>query len=430
MPEISPRVLHLNTAKTWRGGERQVWFLARGLQERGVTQWVVGRPGSELEKRCRTAGLPFHGIAMRGEWDLLAVRRLRQFIRRENLNVLHAHTSRAHGLGLMAVARTPQCRLLVSRRVDFPAGRNWLSRRKYLSPRIARFIAISENVKRVLLADGVPADRIGIAYSGIDLERFAPLSGQALYASIKHQAALAAEFGLSQGKAEGGPPHEAQSKAQPEKRPVVLGNVAALVDHKDQATLLNALALIPGATPSSPPDAEDQAQAAAVSGAVPFRCLIFGEGELRERLETQARELGLLNRLVFFAGFREGIDDAYRLFDIFVMSSKEEGLGTAVLDAMGFGLPVAATAGGGIPEMIDDDQGGFLSPVGDARKLAADLTRLIESPELRERFGEYNRKRVRDFSHQATCEATLRIYAEVLAESESPAPADDTRGAR
>lgn len=375
LPE--PRVLHLNTAKTWRGGERQVWFLASGLAERGITQWIVGRPGSELEERSRAAGLPFFGIPMRGEWDLLAVRRLREFIRSERINILHTHTSRAHGLGLMAVAKTPDCHLVVSRRVDFPASKNWLSRRKYLSPRIAKYIAISENVKRVLLADGVDADRIRIAYSGIDLTRFAPLAGEMAAMSAKNLTALRTEFEIG--------------------KQVVIGNVAALVDHKDQTTLLLALAHL----------AKD-------GGAENFRCLIFGEGELRAALESQATELGLLNSVVFFAGFRDQIDDAYRLFDIFVMSSKEEGLGTAVLDAMGFALPVAATRGGGIPEMILDGEGGYLSPVGEAVKLAADLRKLIVSPELRERFGAFNRQRVKRFSHQATCENTLDVYNEIL----------------
>ncbi|MCR9145390.1 MAG: glycosyltransferase [bacterium] len=381
MQQPEPRVLHLNTAKTWRGGERQVFFLASGLKERGIHQWVVGRPGSELGERCRDAGIPFHELAMRGEWDLLAVRRLRQFIRQHELNLLHAHTSRAHGLGLMAVAKTPACRLIVSRRVDFPAGKNLLSRRKYLSPRIARFIAISENVKRVLLSDGVPPERIRIAYSGIDLDRFAPLSGAAAHASAENLKALREEFQIN-----GQPP------------PIVIGNVAALVDHKDQATLLQALAQIPVDAPA-------------------FRCLIFGEGELRAPLEAQARELGILNTRVFFAGFRDGIDDAYRLFDIFAMSSKEEGLGTAVLDAMGFSLPVASTAGGGIPEMIVDGEGGFLSPVGDAAKLGEDLARLLRSSELRSRFGDYNRERVKRFSHQTTCEDTLKIYREILGDA-------------
>ena len=385
---IEPRVLHLNTARTWRGGERQVWFLARGLQERGIPQWIVGLPGSELEQRARDAGLPFYGIKMRGEWDYFAVRKLRAFIGRENLNILHAHTSRAHGLGLMTVAKLPRTRLIVSRRVDFPAGRNYLSRRKYLSPRIATYIAISENVQRVLLADGVPENKIRIAYSGIDLNRFAPLTGDAARASVARMAALRSEFGLPEpdnGDAHG---------------PVVIGNVAALVDHKDQATLLNALArLNAGDGPTNKN----------------FVCLIFGAGELQAALEKQARDLGLLNRSVFFAGFRDQIDDAYRLFDIFVMSSKEEGLGTAVLDAMGFSLPVAAARGGGIPEMIVDGEGGYLSPVGDAAALAENLQRLLESNELRARFGAYNRKRVERFSHQATCETTLRIYRDVLA---------------
>ena len=376
------RVLHLNTARTWRGGERQVWFLARALARRGIFQWVVGRPGSELERRCREANLPFHAIAMRGEWDLLAVRQLRAFAREQNINILHAHTSRAHGLGLMAVRRLPGTRFVVSRRVDFPAGKNWFSRRKYLSPLIAAYVAISENVRQVLIADGVAPERIHIAYSGIDLSRFAPLSGEALRESESNQAALRREFELDTA-----PP------------PIVLGNVAALVDHKDQRTLLHALARL-----------REISQ-------IPFRCLIFGEGELRGELEKLAADLQLGPEHLRFAGFRDGIDDAYRIFDIFVMSSKEEGLGTAVLDAMAYGLPVAATRGGGIPEMIVDEEGGLLAPVGDAPALAKALARLLESETLRQQMGAYNQERVKQFGTEATCQATLAVYERVLADS-------------
>ena len=96
------------------------------------------------------------------------------------------------------------------------------------------------------------------------------------------------------------------------------------------------------------------------------------------------------------------------------MSSKEEGLGTAVLDAMASGLPVVSTRGGGLPEMVDQDQGGLLADVGDGEGLGRALKTLIDDAELRARFGTYNRTRVQDFSIDATFRATVDTYRDVL----------------
>ncbi len=373
---MNPRVLHLNTAKTWRGGERQVLFLAQGLRDVGpeIQQLVVGRPDSELQARCEEAGLPFRAVRMGGEWDLLAARRIRNIAREFGANLVHAHTSRAHGLGLMAVRGLPKTKLIVSRRVDFPAGTNFLSRRKYLSPHVAMYIAISENVKRILMLDGIPEERIRIAYSGIDLERF----------EKKHDATaigrLRAELGLAD-------------------ETIVFGNVAMLVGHKDQKTLVAATAELARR--------KDQLPA--------FHVLIAGEGKLRESLEVQADAAGLLEGgFLTFTGYRNDVDDLYGLFDVFVMSSNEEGLGTAVLDAMGYGLPVAATAAGGIPEMIVDGEGGLLSPAEDPGALAENMARLLTDAGLRAKFGNLNRERVKKFSKEATVRDTMAVYREVL----------------
>ncbi len=368
------RALHINTAKTWRGGERQTLFLAAELARRGVAQLIVGQPGSELQTRAEAAGLPFRALAMRGELDFFAVAGLRRLAREFGATILHAHTARAHGLGLLARRGLPEARLVISRRVDFPARPNYFSRKKYLSPLIARYIAISENVRRILIADGVPPERIRIAYSGVDLREYrTPPDG----ARIRRELALA-------------------------RNDLVIGNVAALVGHKDQSTLLKAFARLTQRLPRAR-----------------LRLVIAGEGELRPALEAEARELGLLDSArVLFTGFRRDVYDFFGAFDIFAMSSSEEGLGTAVLDAMAHGLPVAATSAGGLPEMVDPGRGGLLSPARDPAAFAENLSVLAKNSALRKKFGAYNKRRVVAFGSAATCEATLSIYREVLGATE------------
>ncbi|MBE7438385.1 MAG: glycosyltransferase family 4 protein [Spirochaetales bacterium] len=362
------RVLHLSTSSSWRGGEQQILYLCRGLRELGQDQLVVCQDGSDAVTRFKNEGIVVREISMRGELDFLAAYRLSRVAREFGANLIHAHTARAHSLGLLSSLFT-RLPLFVSRRVDFPARGNILSRLKYRSPRVTVFIAISQNVRNILVKDGIAPQRIRVAYSGIDPDRFRDLPAAR---------ALRTQYGL--------------------KNRLVLGNVAALVDHKDQSTLLRSLWLLKQRT-----------------DVPPFTCLIVGSGERELRLKSLAyEELQLSASDVVFCGFQKDILPYFALFDIFVMSSREEGLGTSVLDAMASGLPVVSTTGGGLPEMVDEGQGGLLSAPGDPGALCASLARMLGEADLRERCGRYNQSRVRDFHFRQTAKQTLEIYKEFL----------------
>ncbi len=369
---ISTGVLHITTARSWRGGEQQVLYLAIALAEEGIRQCIVAPPGSELANRARQAGITVMEVPILGEIDFLAVSRIRRIAREQGYRLLHAHTAKAHSLGLLARRKQSDLRLIVTRRVDFPARPNFLSRKKYQSRFVDRYIAISENVKRILVQDGISAERISVAYSGIDSAKFKKLPDSKY---------LAHEFGC-QGY-------------------MILGNVAALVDHKDHRTLLEAVGVLEELTDRS--DGPEKH----------WKLFIVGTGELEGYLKALCDELNLEERVIF-TGFRKDIPAFLDLFDVFVMSSKEEGLGTAVLDAMAAGLPVVATAGGGIPEMVDHKKGGLLSPTQGPRKLAESLYYIMSRPGIRKRYGSYNRKRVRDFDFRNTAIQNLEVYKSVL----------------
>src|SRR5262249_23387082 len=125
----------------------------------------------------------------------------------------------------------------------------------------------------------------------------------------------------------------------------VVGNVAALVPHKGQRHLVEAAALVVREVPDA-------------------RFVIAGEGELRPALEQQIKSLRL-EKHVLLAGFRPDAIPVHKAFDIFVMSSVTEGLGTSLLDAMACARPVVATTAGGIPEIVVDRETGFLVPPRD-----------------------------------------------------------------
>lgn len=365
----TPRIIHINTARTWRGGEQQVLYLTIALKKLGIEQIVVVRKKSALAERCRDAGVSVRELSLAGELDFLSAARIAHLARENGYNVVHAHTAKAHAIAVLAKLFEPSLKLLISRRVDFPIKGNLLSRMKYKSSKVDRFLAISENVRQILIRDGIPENKIRIAYSGIDPERFSELPDPAT---------LQAEFSL-------------------ETEEIIVGNIAALADHKDQKTLIRAIHML------------DQEE-----GLPPFRLFIVGDGELREELHSLAKQFDLLDRRILFPGFRKDIPLFFALFDVFVMSSKEEGLGTSVLDAMASGLPVVATAGGGIPEMVDQEKGGLLCEIGNPEELAKNLKRVILDEDLRKKFGKYNKQRVEDFNYQTTARKTLEVYQELL----------------
>jgi len=174
----------------------------------------------------------------------------------------------------------------------------------------------------------------------------------------------------------------------------VIGNVAALTDHKDHATLIAAAGIVVGARPEA-------------------HFVIVGEGGLRPELEARVGAGGLQGR-VLFAGFRDDVDRLLPAFDVFCLSSHLEGLGTSLLDAMAFGRAVVATAAGGIPEAVEHGITGQLVPVRDPARLAQALLDLLGDPERRRAMGEAGRRRFLDrFTADHMVDETLRVYAEL-----------------
>ncbi|GIX42701.1 MAG: glycosyl transferase [Leptospiraceae bacterium] len=375
-------ILHLNPTKSWRGGEQQTLYLAQFLQTQKdqIKQVVSGNPNSELEKRCQNFNIPYLPLNIKGEWDIFAAKKLTDYIIKNQIQIVHAHTAKAHTIGLiakkMALKKHYNFKFLVSRRVDFSIKKskfsfiNSITSKKYLSNLIDGYIAISKNVKNILIHDGIPEHKIHIIYSGIDLNRFNQKPSMEKIQQLKKEFSITNE--------------------------IIIGNVAALVDHKDHQTLLKAIHFLKQ------------------ENVLPFKVLIAGDGELKSRLLKLKQELKLEE--VLFLGYRNDVFDLYYLFDIFVMSSKEEGLGTSLLDAMAMGLPIVATTGGGIPEIVMHNKGGLLSSPRDPETMAKHLKILIQDQNLRKSFSEFNKQFVKQFHYENTAKETLKLYKKVLTE--------------
>jgi glycosyltransferase involved in cell wall biosynthesis len=363
-------IFHCDFRLTWAGGQNQLWLLAQGLARRGHRQWIVTRAGSVLAERARAEGFDVIEHPYRGEVDPRGYGSLRRWMKRHRPDIVHAHDS--HSLMPAAVAARlvhPRPAVVGHRRVDFHIRPHALSRWKY-SHGPNRLIAISERVRDVLLEDGVPASRIALIPSGIELETPPPPEGPGLRERVE----------------------------APVGAPIVL-TIASLAEYKDHPTLVDAAARLKTREPMP-------------------RWVVCGGGGLLQPMREEVERRGLSGR-VRYLGFVPGARGLLPQASVFCLSSKTEGLGTSVLDAMTAGVPVAATAGGGIPEMIEHGVTGLLAPVGDAAALAAAVDRLLDDRALAHRLAQAARERVRDFDVERTIERTEALYRELVAELEA-----------
>ena len=354
--------IHVDTAKSWRGGQRQVLLTVLGLRERGHRTVLVANPEGELASRA-SEGHDLIRLAPRAEVDLHAGWKLSRIIRDLRPDIVHAHDPHAVALASLALSflTSGNCpKLVASRRVAFHLKAHAFSRWKY--HQVNCFIAASNAIHQMLIGDGIDPNRVVTVYEGIDLHRI-----QAEPAANIH-----AEFWL------------------PTHAPVV-GAVAALTQEKGHRYLIDAAALVVREVPDA-------------------RFVILGEGELRPVLERQIKELHL-DKHVVLPGFRADILSFIKSFDLFVMSSLFEGLGTSLLDAMALSKPTVASDTGGIPEVVSHGETGLLVPPRDARALASAIGKLLQDPDRRERMGRAGLDRVnRLFSAERMVEKTIGVY--------------------
>jgi glycosyltransferase involved in cell wall biosynthesis len=261
---------------------------------------------------------------------------------------------------LSMAAPVPRPPLVASRRIEYRIARHSFSRWKY--SQVSCFIAISDAVRRRLLADGIAPASVEVVHEGVDVERIVALPAASVHAALYLPA--------------GSP---------------VVGNVGALVPQKGQHTLIAAAAIVVKRVPD-------------------VRFVILGDGELRGALEAQIRHLHL-ERHVFLAGFRPDVLELMKDFAVFALSSTHEGLCTSLVDAMAAGRPAVATAVGGVPEVVDDGVTGFLVRPSDERALAERIVHLLSDAALRTKMGEAALERARRlFTVERMVSGTLAVY--------------------
>ena len=293
-------------------------------------------------------------IAMRGDWDLHAARRIRARIRAWGADIVHAHDARSHALAMLALLGRGEIPLVVTRRVPFTPRS---ARLKY-GERVARFIAISEAVKAAMVGGGIDPMRIDVVHSGITLPQGAVT------------------------------PRDWRQELGWPANSVIGGVVGAMTAEKG-------LDVLDSAVRRMPKQARDRARIVMLGGRA-----------------TGMDDIG--GCPAFRAGFVEDIEPAIAGLDFLLHPSRAEGLGTSVLDAMALGKPPVAFATGGLPEVIEDGRSGLLVPPFDMSAFAAASASLISDADLRHRLGQGAKHRAKSFDSREMTKGTELVYNRVL----------------
>ena len=358
------RVLYVDLEREWRGGQSQALLTLRGLRERGHEVELLAAQESSLARRALEAGITVHQVSRLG-LRFWAAKALRRLMATGKFQLVHLNEPHALTAGWLARAhRTVP--LLLSRRIGFPLGKNWVSRARFKS--VERFVANSKDVARSLADSGVVRDRIYIVNEGVEIPP--------------------------------GPTPEQRKSAREHWRvsdhEFLFGCVGVFVPEKGQRHLIEALAQLRAAHPEA-------------------RLLLAGDGVCRAELERRANQFQQ-TEAVLFPGFVNDVERVYAALDAFVFPSEFEGLGTALQTAMAAGLPCVSTSRGALAEVVEDEQTALVvEPNGN--EFAAAMKRLIEDEGLRRKLGDAGRSDVeKRFSAGRMVENTIRVYEDVLRE--------------
>lgn len=385
------RVLYVIGQLERGGAEQHLVRLVPALREHGIAGEVfVFQGGGPLESVLREAGVPVHvgvnpppanagvavkpGRAARLRRLLSVVLRLRRVLRRLRPHVVHYFLPESYVVGATCALLSIRAKHVMSRRSlnRYQQGRPLIRlAERILHRHMDLVLGNSQAVVRDLLAEGVPPERVGLIYNGVEIpEENTPAARR-----------------------------EARAALGLEEDEFVGLTVANLIAYKGHADLLEALSIV---RDSMPPR---------------WRWLMVGRDDgCLAGLQARAEQLGVADRIVW-AGEQASVATYYRAADLLVHPSHQEGLSNAILEAMSHGLPVVATDVGGNRELLGQGAAATLVPVATPSGIGSVLAKIAADAALRSALGTHARLRIeRSFNWSALLREYCDIYKALCAE--------------
>lgn len=360
------RILHTEWSDGWGGQEKRIFTEMLGMVARGHHVVLVSRASCALAREAAKAGIPVFHLPFAGKFDFASVLRLVRLIRRERIDVVNTHSGIDSWVGGMA-ARLAGVGLVRTRHLNLPLHRSWHNFVHFLPHRLVTCGKVMRD--KLASEHGFPAEQLVSIPTGIDFSRFQ---------AKRSRGAVRAELGLA------------------EDRFVIL-MAAVLRGVKRHEVALKAFAEFRRSAPEA-------------------ILVLAGDGPLRQAMESLCHNLGI-DDAVRFLGHREDVPDLMQAADVLLLTSRSEGVPQAVTQALGVGLPVVATAVGGVPELVIHEETGLLVEPENPLAVAAGLRRLHADAALRQHTAAAGRTHAQThYSLEAMLDATEQAYAQVLKE--------------
>ncbi len=379
-------VLALHDSSGMYGAEKVILNLGIALKETDFNM-IVGcltnyrKTKPELGKEAERMGLDVEYFPMKIRFDPFVIRSVSDRIRKSDVRLVHAHGYKSNLVGLIS-ARMRGIPVITTNHLFPPMP---LSDKKlqfyskldvFLSlRRLDMIIAVSEDIRKRLIERGVEEARIVCIENGVDLDGYQAPDG----------------WGRSEFKKSLGIKTDS----------FVIGTLGRLTPQKAHHVLLKA--------------------AKRVIVEKPFAVFIIaGDGFLKDELKEYAEQLKI-SQNVKFLGFRSDTRRLLSIMDVFVLSSIDEGLPMAMLEAMAAKLPVVATSVGDIPKVIKNDENGLLVEPKNSNALADKILFLLDSPTVRKTIGIKGFETVKEYySKEAMCKKYLSVYEALIKNEVEP----------
>ncbi|MCD6578106.1 glycosyltransferase family 4 protein [bacterium] len=357
-------IAHIIVGTAWSGGQNQTYEILKN-QPSDSKSILITVPGSILGEKSQAMGIKVYYLIPHSHIDFKYIKAVKEILIGEKIDIVNVHRSTVHtNMLFMKMFIYKKFKLVISRRIAFK--QNIFSRFKYNNKAIDKLIAVSEEVKNVLMASGIPAERIKVIYSGVDTQKFDPY----IESNIRE------ELGISNEKE-------------------IITCIANFLPHKGLEYLLKAIH----------------------KGRMNFNDSVFlfaGKGTDNEEFLSIIKELNI-GKYVIPLGYREDIPEILKATDVFVLPTLREGFSGVIREAMVMGKPVISTR---IPEnleLIRDSVNGFLCEKANSQDLIYAISRLQGNKVIQKEMGEKGRELVlNNFTIQRTINDTYDLYRSLL----------------
>ncbi len=330
------RLLQITASNVWRGHEQQIIYYYEAFNSKIEYQVLICPSETKLSEVAKEKNFNVHAIPLKSEYSISWIKKIKQVVKDENINLILIHSSRAHTLcvisSMLSYKKVP---LIFFRTLIKDISKKPLSRFKYNYKYLVKLICVSQAVVDVLKPAIKNHSRFSIVGSATDLAEFPKKEAT----GVLHK-----EFNL-------------------EKNTIIIGNISAFVPFKDHYTFVDASKIIKSKISN-------------------VKFFLIGTGKLENNIKDYVEKQGLKNDFIF-TGFRQDIPEIFPEFDLFMFTSKLEPTGGVLLEAYNCHVPIVATKHGGIPEVVVHKKTGLLCEKENANDFAKKALEILSNDELK-----------------------------------------------